>query len=99
MIKNNILKIIILIYITVFFIIGYGHFLRYNNYLTGGDSRHVDKNYTEFLIGKYKFENYYFHQGSKTKALMAKKIRINIIIIQNKELAILSLTLLLASSK
>jgi hypothetical protein len=57
MIKNNILKIIILIYITVFFIIGYGHFLRYNNYLTGGDSRHVDKNYTEFLIGKYKFEN------------------------------------------
>ena len=56
MIKNNILKIIILIYIIIFLKITYGYFLRYNNYLTGGDSRHIADDYTDFLIATYSFK-------------------------------------------
>ena len=52
--KNNILKIIIVIYIIIFLKISYGYFSRYNNYLTGGDSRHtLLKKNSRVIISQY----------------------------------------------
>ena len=56
MIKNNLLKIIIIIYVIIFIIVLYGYILRCNNYLTGGDSRHIANDYTDFLVAKYSFK-------------------------------------------